>query len=145
MKSPAVIAAVVLVLAVGCKHARPAISAPAMNARREANLLSTAAARLNCPRAELTTTFLQSVEPNQHLYQVVGCNRAFLSLLHCVAACTWRELPESSAANALGCPSEELTRTYAGHGDFTYQGCGKALTYAYRGSDWVAQPVATSP
>jgi hypothetical protein len=144
MRGP-IIGGVLLLLVAGCKHVRSGISAPSMNARREANLLSTAAARLNCPRADLTTTFIQSVEPNQHLYQVVGCNRAFVSLLHCVAACTWRELPEGSAANALGCPLEELTRTYAGHGDFTYKGCGKALTYVYQGTDWVAQPVAASP
>lgn len=127
--------------AVGCRHARGSISGPAMNPKREANLMTSASARLNCPAEQLTPTFVQSLEPNLHLYQVVGCNGTYASLLHCTGVCTWREMPDARAATDLACPPEQVARAYAGSGNFTYSGCGKSTTYLHKGlSDWVAQP-----
>lgn len=140
-----VVAFAVAFASVGCRHSRSSITGPGMNSKREASLLITAAARLNCPADQLTPTFVQSLEKNLHLYQVVGCGSSYGSLLHCIGVCNWREMPDGRAATELGCPAEKVTRSYAGNGNFTYAGCEKSVTYLHKGlSEWVTAPSSPS-
>ena len=122
-------------------------AAPQMNPRRKRTLDTFASGAMNCPPDALSTTFVQSLEVNLHLYDVRGCGAFTSWMLHCMGGvCNWRQVPDALAARELDCHGKDLHRYYAGDGNFIYRGCGQGRTYIHRRHDqWQVFPASVQP
>jgi hypothetical protein len=108
-----------------------------MNARREAALLALASPAMRCPSDALVPAFVESSGKSLHVYRVAGCGVTFNAVLRCAGACQWLALPDKRAAEALGCPVEQLELKHLDSGAWSYTGCGRAVAYTERADRWV--------
>lgn len=140
------VGSVVVVALSGCRaHGGTTLQGPGINAKREANLMSSASTELQCPADQLKASFVESIEKNAHIYRVVGCEKTYETVLFCMMGnCSWNETPEKRASFDLQCPREQLTRTYLGSATFGMAGCGKTITYLFVNGRLVANSATTA-
>lgn len=107
-------------LTVGCGHA--AVAGPGMNGPRGNNFARAASRELSCDPSALELQFVQSIEPNAHVYRASGCGGVYESILHCIGMCTWNPLPHRRASFELQCPPPQVSWSYLGDATVGFTG-----------------------